>query len=69
MCINVIVRCGQWNIGHRPLVSIVSCAATFIFLQFYLKPFVQISFFSFLLQALFVWCFPLWPCGVHCNIC
>ena len=62
------------RVDHKPqttcLHPALSCAATSIFLQLYLKPSVHISFSRSLFFQLFFGCLLfLWPCSVHCSAC
>jgi len=47
----------------------LSCVASSIFLQLYLKPAVHISFWSSRLLVFFGRPLPAWPCAVHCSAC
>ena len=47
----------------------LSCAASSIFLQLYLKPAVHISFSSSRLHVFFGRPLPVCPCAVHCSAC
>ena len=60
-------------VEHRPwttrLHPALSCAASSVFLQLYLKPAVHISFWSSRLHVFFGRPLPLWPRAVHCSAC
>ena len=60
-------------VEHRPqttrLHPALSCAASSIFLQLYLKPAVHISFSRSRLHVFFGRPLTLWPCAVHWQCC